>query len=74
MLLCFESCVEVVAFLLNTLSSPRDKVLLCRFGWLGPHTGPPTSASWMVGLKVCATMPGLNTILERINDKLDIQT
>lgn len=38
-----------------------DWILLCKSGWLGINgpSGPSASASWVLGLQVCATMPGL---------------
>ena len=32
---------------------------LCKLGWPQTHRDLPASASWMLGLKVCATMPSL---------------
>jgi hypothetical protein len=49
----------------------RDRVSLCSLGCPGAHSvdqtglelrNPPASASRMLGLKVCATMPGLKFI------------
>jgi hypothetical protein len=50
----------------------RDRVSLCRPGCPGTHfvdqaglelKNPPASASQVLGLKACATMPGMSPLL-----------
>jgi hypothetical protein len=47
----------------------RDRVSLCSLGFLGTHSldqavlelrNPPASASQVLGLKACATLPGIS--------------
>jgi hypothetical protein len=56
----------------------RDRVSLCCPGCPGTHSvdqaglqlrNPPASASQVLGLKVCATMPGMNTVLKKKRTK-----
>lgn len=39
-----------------------ERVSVCRTGWPGTHRYPPASDSAVLGLKVCATMPGFAMI------------
>jgi hypothetical protein len=70
--LCFcewaEHLVDFLLFIfIYFIMVFRDRVPLCSFGCPGTHfvdqaglklRNPPASASQMLGLKVCATIPG----------------
>jgi hypothetical protein len=54
----------------------RDRVSLCSPGCSGTHSvdqaglelkNPPASASWVLGLKACATMPGGHLVIKYHN-------
>jgi hypothetical protein len=58
---------NVVSFFFFFFLVFRDRVSLCSPGWPGTHSvdqaglklrNPPASASQVLGLKACATMPG----------------
>ena len=66
-----HSCAQVSAkteiwiFYPQPLYSFRDKVSLCSLGWPQTHRHPPMSASWVLGLKVCAITTGTTFSFKR---------
>jgi hypothetical protein len=50
-----------------------DKILLCSLGW-PPTSGPPVSASQVLELQACTTMPSCTTFKASSNQQIDFTT